>query len=64
MRSRGDAGDPARALDEPDDTERLMRWLRLAADVVERGRVKRGGGKKGGERMGEGDDEPDVERAT
>lgn len=31
------------------DVDRIMRWLRLAADVLER----RGGGKKGGEREDE-----------
>ena len=37
----GDPGDPP----SDEETRRIMRWLRLAADVLERG-----GGKKGGER--------------
>jgi hypothetical protein len=51
MRSRADAGDPAREAAEYEDPARVMRWLRIAADVVER--PKRGGGKKGGERADE-----------
>ncbi len=62
MRSRGDAEDPARALDEPEDPGRLMHWLRLAADVVDRGPVKRGGGKKGGERVDVDDVDKEGER--
>ncbi len=49
MASRGDGGDPARDLDGEEDPARLLRWLRLAADVLERN--GKGGGKKGGEHM-------------
>ena len=62
MRSRGDAGDPARETDEFEDPKSVMRWLRLAADVVERGPAKRGGGgKKGGQRA---DDKAEGKSAT
>lgn len=58
MATRGDGGDPARDLDGDEDAGRLLRWLRLAADVIERGR----GGKKGGERID--DEEPKGKGST
>lgn len=46
--SRGASGRDTPGTDSEADVDRLMRWLRLAADVIERD-----GGKKGGEREAE-----------
>jgi hypothetical protein len=63
MRSGGDSGDPARDFDGDQDPGRLMRWLRLAADVLEHRGGRRGStGKKGGDRVE--DDETEGKTTT
>ncbi len=59
MSGRGAGGKDMPETEGEPDVDRMMRWLRLAADVIERG-----GGKKGGERVADDTDAPTDESAT
>lgn len=58
MSGRGAGGKDVPETDGEPDVDRMMRWLRLAADLLERG-----GGKKGGQRVTDGKDDLKGERA-